>query len=273
MHNIYELEKRWLNYKIRSYIPHAGATFVAILLLIYTYQVIILPNEKTKKLVKSEKPKVQSKIIAKNEKPKVQSKIIVKNEKPKEKKVAIKEITQVVSIEPKKVILEPSLDFIKKLRVNSINTYKPQKNRIKEIKKQAVNPPVKNISKQKTQVSKTQKKVENKQTTNITLIKQETIDDINHVIKRFKKNNNPALSLFVAKKYYKLGDYHKAYNYALITNNINKEIDASWIIFAKSLVKINKKNMAIKTLTKYIQQSNSSTARVLLDEIKSGKFK
>ena len=93
------------------------------------------------------------------------------------------------------------------------------------------------------------------------------------VIKRFKKNNNPALSLFIAKKYYELENYDQSYNYALITNEINDNIDSSWIIFAKSLVKLNKREEAIKTLNKYIQHSHSNQAKILLDEIKSGKFK
>ena len=66
-------------------------------------------------------------------------------------------------------------------------------------------------------------KTTNDNNTNIIQInKQNTDDDIKHVIKRFKKNNNPALSLFIAKKYYDQGKYSKSYNYALITNGINK---------------------------------------------------
>lgn len=98
-------------------------------------------------------------------------------------------------------------------------------------------------------------------------------DDIQGVIKRFNKNNNPALSLFVAKKYYEMGDYSNAYNYALITNNINAEIESSWLIFAKSLVKLGKKEMAARTLQEYIESSNSKRARRLLDDILNGKFK
>jgi tetratricopeptide (TPR) repeat protein len=106
----------------------------------------------------------------------------------------------------------------------------------------------------------------------ISIKRQNTQDDIHDIIKRFKNNNNPALSLFVAKKYYELGNYHQAYNYSLITNKINKEIKVSWIIFAKSLVKLGKRDKAISILKKYIQQSNSSSAQILLDEIRTGKF-
>ncbi|MGD9719509.1 MAG: hypothetical protein AB7U24_09720, partial [Sulfurimonadaceae bacterium] len=70
-----------------------------------------------------------------------------------------------------------------------------------------------------------------------------------------------------------LGDYHKSYNYALITNELNNNIEASWIIFAKSLVKLNEKEMALKTLRQYIEHSGSNQAKLLLDEIRNGKFK
>jgi hypothetical protein len=111
------------------------------------------------------------------------------------------------------------------------------------------------------------------QQSSISIHRQNTQEDIHHVIKRFKINNNPALSLFIAKKYYELGEYRKSYNYALITNEINSNIEASWIIFAKSLVKLNEKDIAIKTLRTYYDHSGSNKAKILLDEIISGKFK
>ncbi|MDF1876038.1 hypothetical protein JHD48_09845, partial [Sulfurimonas sp. SAG-AH-194-I05] len=50
-------------------------------------------------------------------------------------------------------------------------------------------------------------------------------------------------------------------------------IDESWIIFAKSLVKLNKKDKAIQVLNKYIQFSHSPSAKALLKNIKSGKIR
>ncbi|MBU4110699.1 CDC27 family protein, partial [bacterium] len=97
--------------------------------------------------------------------------------------------------------------------------------------------------------------------------------DIEEIITRFKKNNNPALSLFIAKKYYELGEYRNAYNYSLITNELNKDIEASWILFAQSLVKLNEKDKAVKVLRDYIKHTNSNRANLLLNDILSGKFK
>lgn len=111
------------------------------------------------------------------------------------------------------------------------------------------------------------------ETQNSINIKRKNDDDLRDVIKRFNSNHNPALSLFIAKKYYQAEDYKNAYDYALTTNEINNNIEDSWIIFSKSLVKLGKKEMAIETLKKYINHSHSSQAKQLLEEIQSGKFK
>ncbi|MBU1927551.1 CDC27 family protein, partial [bacterium] len=111
------------------------------------------------------------------------------------------------------------------------------------------------------------------QVNTINIKRQNEYSDIEEIITRFKKNNNPALSLFIAKKYYELGEYRNAYNYSLITNELNKDIEASWILFAQSLVKLNEKDKAVKVLQDYIKHTNSNRANLLLNDILSGKFK
>ena len=103
--------------------------------------------------------------------------------------------------------------------------------------------------------------------------REETKKDLQQIIKRFQSNKSPALSLFIARKYYEFGDYSQAYNYALTTNQLNKKIEKSWIIFAKSLVKLHKKKDSIKILTQYINASHSNNAMILLNDIKTGKFR
>ncbi len=249
MHNIHELEKRWRNYKIRTYLPHVGAIVTTILLIIYVFKTIDITE------IKEEQNTIKEKKV---------EKIVTQEKEPKKEFVQAKK--EIESNDDKALILNPSLDFMKNLQTNSIATYEP-----KVEKTQTQN--IKSINKEKKSEEKEEKNEIKEKIPTLTLIKQDTIDDINHVIKRFKKSNNPALSLFIAKKYYKLKKYHKAYNYALITNAIDKDIDESWILFSKSLIKLGKKDMAINTLTKYIEQSDSINAKVLLDNIKSGKFK
>jgi len=242
MHNIYELEKRWLNYKIKSFIPHLS------FFIIITIVAIIIFNLDINKINSKEETLAAVETI----------------ETKKTKQVS-KPIEKIGFKEEHKVILTPSFDFIKKISNESTASYSSKSNR--EQKKQTVKK-----SKPKKPAKIYRKKVEQK-TNRLNIQKQETQADIEHVIKRFKKNNNPALSLFVAKKYYRMGEYNKAYNYALLTNELNSEIDDSWLIFSRSLVKLGKKDKAIKVLTKYIEHSHSSNAKVLLDNITSGKFK
>jgi tetratricopeptide (TPR) repeat protein len=114
--------------------------------------------------------------------------------------------------------------------------------------------------------------MEDEQQTNLIIIKQNINDDIQDILNRFENTNNPALSLIIAKKYYNSGDYEKAYDYSLITNDIDDSINDAWIIYAKSLVKLNKKYKAMDALNTYIEKSHSPEAQMLLNDIESGIF-
>jgi len=266
MLNTADLEKRWLRYKIKSYTPHVT---IAISLLILTILAFIIlksqsSSNTTEKKITAKK-NISKSVAVKSASPKINKKIKkipIMQAKPKkeELKAVVKQETQTK--------LEPSLNFMKDMQNSSLPYYQPDIHKKlipKSVKKKA--PPIvekKVILHIEPKVIKTEK---------IIINKKETSDDINNVIKRFKVNNDPALSLFIAKRYYEIGNYHESYNYALITNQINKEIESSWIIFAKSLVKLNKKDKAINILKEYIKSSGSRTAKLLLEEIQSGSFK
>ncbi len=96
--------------------------------------------------------------------------------------------------------------------------------------------------------------------------------EIQDIIHRFKANKSPVLGLYLARYYYKMQQYEKAYNYALSTNNIDPNIEESWLIFASSLMKLSKKAQAVKTLKAYIKNSGSLNAKSLLDTIQNGAF-
>lgn len=190
---------------------------------------------------------------------------------PKDPVISKKEESVQTSEEENKLLIKPSLDFIRTMKDNSpnyYNSYVPPKANIqtkKKIVQKIETPKIEEI------VLDTQVKEVPKQ--EIQIQRQNTQDDIQHVIKRFKESNNPALSLFIAKKYYELKNYNQSYNYALLTNQINNDIEESWIIFAKSLYKLDQKEKAIEILKKYISTSHSHRAEMLLENIKSGKIK
>ncbi len=278
MLNINELENRWLRYKIKSYIPHITIIISSIIIITLF---LVLNTSKNEDKPLSSTIEIKEKVEVITEKPKAI---------PVEKEILQNTDTQTYSqstptlqantIDQKEPLkLSPSLDFMKKMQHSTLPYYQSETKVSHQPKTEKPIEKIQKITKsdivEEIQHIEVQESIEpvKKEVNTINISRRDVADDIRHVIKRFKKSNNPALSLFVAKKYYELEDYHKAYNYALITNKIDNQIDASWIIFAKSLVKLNQKEMAIETLKQYTQESHSSSAKILLDEIVSGKFK
>ena len=263
MLNIINLEKRWLRYKIKSYIPHATVIVTFIIIGIFVSIILNSPTVANKKVIVELKPVLDDKTIE----PTITS--ISKIQIPKQEA-----ITNI----PSNTKLQPSLSFM--TDIENANSSYNQTNIPSPIRKISTKIKRKKIIKKTSIIKEAIPKIieeqipEKKETKeNIVIQRKETKDDINNVIKRFKTNNNPALSLFIAKKYYEIGNYHQAYNYSFITNQINSEIELSWIIFSKSLVKLHKKEKAIQTLKQYIKSTDSSSAKLLLDEIQSGRFR
>ena len=243
MLNVKELEKRWLFYKIEKALPFAIAFVIALLLGLITF---VLFFTQTKKEIVT-KPQPIIKQVEKKEqlKPIVQQQVVQKKPQPKQ--------------EPKKeeqvLELKPSLHFLLETPTTNNTTNNTTKTPKKELPK----------------IQKVEKKEPEKPHKKVVIKHQNTRQDIQDVLQRFNKNNNPILSLFIAKKYYELHQYKEAYNYALITNNINSNIEESWIIFAKSKVKLGRKNEAMRILTNYLKHSNSRVVKNLLYQLKKNK--
>ncbi len=277
MLNIQELEKRWLKYKIKTYFPYA-VIFISLTVIITIISIFATSNvEKTPVMATKPKKHEKKKIVA------IQSPQKEQNIST-QKKSTTTQIQTVTSIEDTKLTLSPSINFMKHTKNIEQQPYykvtssvkKSTKKREKIVQQASIEEEYMDLGEENQIKKKTIKKESalkpyKKQT--ITIERRDSQNDIKKIIARFKKSNNPALSLFVAKKYYELGNYEQAYNYALITNAINNDIEDSWLVFTKSLVKLNKKNMAIRTLMEYIKYSHSGSARILLDDIQSGKFK
>jgi tetratricopeptide (TPR) repeat protein len=88
---------------------------------------------------------------------------------------------------------------------------------------------------------------------------------------RFKSTQDPKDSLYLAKYYYKKGNYEKAETWAVNTNNVDGDIEDSWIIFAKARAKQGHRVDAIKVLQSYYDETNSPRAKVLLDKLRRNK--
>lgn len=245
MLDIHDLERRWLRYKIKCYMPVFFSTFAV--LVVFVLGIVFIPEIQDNQ--KPEKAKLKKDTVLEKNNSVI---TVAKNTllKPVVKK----------SQQEQSLLLKPSLDFMNNIEKN-ISPYNERKQFCTSNKK----------TEQKPQQVK--KKKPEKEKLKITVNKNSDEEDLKDVIKRFKKNKNPALSLFIAKKYYKSKQYKKSYNYALMTNEIDKTIEDSWIIFSKSLVKLGKKELAIKTLKSYLKTTNSTSAKILLRKINTGEFK
>ena len=275
MLNLNELEKKWLYYKIKSYFPHAiilSSTLIIFVIVIFTISNKtdeIKSNDTNTTAIQSEPP--ANKIVVKEI---VVAEAIDTNTQTK---------SEYIKSQETKVLIAPSLGFMDKIKNSPAS--EPITRQISEkqipVASTAVTKapviaqaPAVEIIENDNAILNSKPMIADKEVAkNINIKRQNTQEDIELIIKRFKKSNNPALSLFIAKTYYEMGDYNLAYNYALITNGLDSNIEASWIIFAKSLVKLDQKDKAIATLKEYMKHSNSTNAKTLLDELVSGGMK
>ena len=118
------------------------------------------------------------------------------------------------------------------------------------------------IKKQKEQKKKKKKIVMHiQETTSISAYKD--------VEKRFYQSHDIDDSLFLARGYYAKKNFKKAEYWAFQTIKVNRHIDESWIIFAKSKVKLGERNEAIHILESYVKKSNSNKAKRLLQKLQN----
>ncbi len=96
-------------------------------------------------------------------------------------------------------------------------------------------------------------------------------EHIKELEEKFKESQDPNDSLEIAKYYYKKGNYKKAETWAVNTNNIDGDLEDSWLIFAKARFKQGFRIDAIKVLQSFYDETNSQKAKKLLDKIRRGK--
>jgi len=92
------------------------------------------------------------------------------------------------------------------------------------------------------------------------------------VEKRFHRSQDIDDALFLAKSYYKKGNYKKAAQWAYETNKLDSGLEESFLIFVKSKMKLGQKNEVLSILNQYLKHNNSKDARVLLNQIENHQF-
>jgi len=271
MLNIHELERQWLRYKIKSYIPLVLSIFasVSIIALLFIYVPLSDTIDTAVEITEVEPITAQVQTVTKQE-PTPEPVVA-----PIELNIA--DNTQVkIKVEPKEerhtLVLKPSLHFMDNIEdglTAFIEEEMPMQEPLTSSLQSNDTLAVLDDNENPDSTSTTEQTDENR----LNITSNQDDSDLKDVIRRFKKNKNPALSLFIAKRYYAAGEYQKSYNYALMTNEIDKNIEESWIIFSKSLVKLGQHELAMNTLKSYLKTTKSTAADVLLRKIESGTFK
>lgn len=244
MLDVSKLERRWLIYKIKKILPYALLIATVVILL------ISLP------FILSNKPSPTALITLKKDTQNVKPPIVLDTNN-----------------DTGTMVLEPSMHFIESMNTPSItNTaiITPPSTKSIATPKTSIAPMTVSpstpilVATQPQALKPPQPLVKGK----LTSIKRDDAAFDIHVLEdRFKDNSNPNLGVYIAKYHYDHANYYEAYNYALKTNSINNNIDDSWLIFAKSLVKLGKEEQARKTLQLYISNSNSQSAKNYLDTL------
>ena len=260
MYDIPELEKKWRKYKRKKIQkPIIIASVVAVLgvgiaVIASTYM------GKSKETVLKAKPAISQKVVASTAK------------NSNDKAIVITKVQNngnpLINVKPTKVQAG-----------NSVNPEQEDEQSAKNIdisKAEIVKPNVPDdeirvIGFDSKEKNKIKKKYEDVLIPNKSKQDMQLREQIAEVEERFKSYQDPKDSLKLAKIYYKKGDYKKAESWAVSTNNIDGDIEESWLIFAKSRAKQGDRKDAIKVLQSYYDETNSAKAKALLVKIRFGK--
>ena len=93
------------------------------------------------------------------------------------------------------------------------------------------------------------------------------------LLNRYKDNKNSKVATHIANSYFQEQNFKDAYRYAIEANELDPSSQASWIVTAKSLFKMNKKKDAIRILRSYLSAYQSNEIKNLLFKMLSGEYK
>lgn len=286
MLNVHELERRWLRYRIRRYIPVAATILALVVFLPAAF--LLWPDEASKTVPVLPPEQVATAPVStpaiETSQPGVQTVATVSPQAAatpvqQNAPVAVPVQTEPVPSAAPRTNLTPSMGFMQSMEEAALPYYAEEESAT-PVMEERVPEPVATVRSESNMPTEPVEEITTEtsrhpvqKTEHTVSITQKEADDLNDVIKRFKTNKSPVLSLFIARRYYEINDYQNAYNYALKTNELDSEIEESWLIFAKALVKLGQQEQAVKVLKSYISHSGSVIAKSLLENIQSGQFK
>lgn len=297
MLDVLELEKKWSKYHFKKLFPLYIASFILVIIVGVSSYLYIMNPEVILALIKDEKTLEKSPTVVEVNKS-IEPVIAIQVKKDDEQNVLVPSFNFIYNLEDQvinynnanKLASVTTPDVTMKRQVAKAPKPKKQKKSAvvpKKVKKaptkaqkKVAKPVAKKVTKQEpspTVIIGSKDSFAYNQEPQNTLVqigdKSTTEDELRGVIKRFNRNKNPALSLFIAKKYYEKGNYNESYTYARETYILNPNIEDGVLLYSQSLVKLGKNKLAISKLEPYIKKSGSIKAKTLLNEIQKGNFK
>ena len=254
MYDVEGLEKKWKQYKSKQRMPWiVSAVLIVLIIVAIVFRADF--SAMVSKYSKDDNSSVKSEKIVPKSKP---LKPYVPTMVPKsESNQSVQEIAPVKSSEESNKSVEK-----KKIPPMSIEVSDMKEEPAREYKRKYLKIEVtERYQAKKKQTEKSKKPTKKK--------KKRTIKSVE---KNFSSSRSYHDSLYLARAYYKKGNYPKAQKWALVTNDLNSKLEESWLIFAKSKVKMGERREAEQILSAYIGKTNSTKAKALLRKIKKGKF-
>lgn len=89
---------------------------------------------------------------------------------------------------------------------------------------------------------------------------------INELEEIFKNRPSYSIALAIARNHFKNGDYENSLKWAKEANTLDREKEDAWIIYAKSLYNLDKRESAKQVLAFYLKFQNSQQVQELLQK-------
>jgi tetratricopeptide (TPR) repeat protein len=249
MHKYEELEKKYYAQKRKSYLKLFLLLILFISVLFYLYfiptkeevkqPVVVVKNSNKSEIVKKEENITKEKTV-------VKEKIIVKKTVKKEEE---KNITKAVLKKDNALFLPvvPKIEVKKEYKL----TLAPIYPNIDKIEKKVVHQKRVEVKKVEVKKIETPKKIVHKEEPKNGLKSKEI--NLMVLINNFENKKSYKGAIKIAQILYNKGDFQKAIDWAFKANSINPSDYESWLIYAKSLYKMNRKTKAKKVVSGYIE--------------------
>ncbi len=201
------------------------------------------------------------------------------------KKADAGKTTATVLKEEKEIVLNPDTEFLNDF-TQSIGAEKKKSRVVKSAVRHETIPMVPKkpkVSKKETEPKLTEiekepvsnivvetTKPEPKKRSSLVIQTKQTNNTLEYLIERFNQNRDPKLATYIAKSFYKKGNYKETVRWSIVANSLDPSGEESWMLFAKAKVKLGQREDAINALRIYLNQYSSKKVKSYLESLESG---